>query len=228
MEELGIKRITVHSEKAAAYMADGFARISHKPGIIMAQSVGVANIAAGIQDAYLAHSPVIAITGRKSTFSQKRNAYQEIIHNLMFDAVTKCNITVDSALELPLLLKQAFKEASTGAPRPVHLDLLGVSGDYIENEDIKEDIVVEYKYTKFPATRIVPEDKEIISVLSIINKAQKPVIIYGSGAASSDVGEEILKLSECLSIPVSFSRHGKGLIPDSYPLNAGSVGTYSC
>jgi acetolactate synthase-1/2/3 large subunit len=81
METLGIRRVLTHSEKAAAYMADGYARVSHKPGICMAQSVGAANLASGLQDAYLGLSPVIAITGRMPPIAQYRNAYQEILHS---------------------------------------------------------------------------------------------------------------------------------------------------
>ena len=65
MGKLNIHRILTHGEKAAAYMADGYARASHRPGVCIAQSVGAANLAAGLQDAYLGLSPVIAITGRR-------------------------------------------------------------------------------------------------------------------------------------------------------------------
>jgi len=80
MEALGIARIIAHSEKSAAYMADGFARISGKPGICMAQSVGAANLAAGLQDPWLGISPVIALTGQKTPLYRYRNAYQEVPH----------------------------------------------------------------------------------------------------------------------------------------------------
>ncbi len=228
MEKQGIKRITAHSEKAAVYMADGYARISHKPGIAMSQSVGAANLAAGLQDPFLAHSPVIAITGRKPFIAQYRNAYQEIKHEPMFDPVTKYNVNIDTGLQLPLLLRQAFREATSGAPRPVHLDLLGFAGENIENEIISDDLDVELEYTKFPSYRPVPEDKEFEKAVDLIKKANKPVIVYGIGAVASSAGEEILKLSELLSIPVAYSVNGKGLLPDTYSLNAGSVGTYSC
>ena len=91
LENVNIQRVVTHSEKAAAYMADGYARTSRKPGVCMAQSVGAANLAAGLRDPYLAHSPVIAITGRKGPAAQYRNAYQEIIHGPMFEPVTKNN-----------------------------------------------------------------------------------------------------------------------------------------
>src|SRR5678816_3212145 len=80
MEKLGIKRVQTHGEKAAAYMADAYARIKRGPGLCMAQSVGALNLAAGLQDASLACAPVIALTGRESQINQQRHAYQEVDH----------------------------------------------------------------------------------------------------------------------------------------------------
>jgi acetolactate synthase-1/2/3 large subunit len=125
MERAGIRRVLTHSEKAAAYMADGYARAGNRPALCMAQSVGAANLAAGLQDAYLGHSPVIAFTGRKPPLFQYRNAYQEILHNRMFDPVTKYNAEVSTLEQVPHLLAQAFREATSGASGPVHLDFLG-------------------------------------------------------------------------------------------------------
>ena len=92
MEALGIRRVVTHSEKAAAYMADGYARVSGRAGVCAAQSVGAANLAAGLQDAWLACAPVVALTGKKPPMFQHRNAYQEIDHWPMFQPVTKYNV----------------------------------------------------------------------------------------------------------------------------------------
>src|SRR5580700_8786723 len=89
LDALGVSRVLAHSEKAAAYMADGYARIAGRPGICMAQSVGAANLASGLQDAFLGRSPVIAVTGHKPPSFQHRNAYQELQHAPLFAAVTK-------------------------------------------------------------------------------------------------------------------------------------------
>ena len=97
MEQLGIQRIITHGEKSAAYMADGYARASNRPGVCMAQSVGAVNLAAGLQDAFLGLSPVIAITGHRPLTHQYRNSYQEIDHMQPFSAVTKYSVVVDSA-----------------------------------------------------------------------------------------------------------------------------------
>ena len=129
---LGVQRVLGHSEKAVAYMADGYARVAGRPGICFAQSVGAANLASGLQDPYLGRSPVIAFTGRKPPAHQHRNAYQEIPHHPLFSAVTKFSAEVDAAADLPRLLRQAWRASMTGSPRPVHLDLNGLQGEVIE------------------------------------------------------------------------------------------------
>ena len=228
LEDFKIKRIVSHSEKAAAYMADGYARMSGRPGICMAQSVGAANLASGLQDPFLAHSPVIAITGRKKPIAQYRNAYQEIIHGPMYDAVTKYNVNVDTVEQLPLILCQAFREATTGAPRPVHLDLLGFAGEVIEMAKINMSPAIEAQYSRYPAHRFSPESEYLKKAVSDLEKAARPVIIAGGGAIASSAETEIVKLAEVLSIPVATSNDGKGVIPDNHPLSIGIVGSYSC
>ena len=98
---IGVKSIVPHGEKAAAYMADGYARASNRPGVCIAQSVGAANLAAGLQDAFLGLSPVIALTGRKTPMEQYRNAYQEISHAGLFDPVTKFSVLVEPLEQFP-------------------------------------------------------------------------------------------------------------------------------
>ena len=134
MADLGIHRIQAHSEKAAAYMADGYARAAGKPALCMAQSVGAANMAAGLQDAYLGHSPVIAITGRRPPIEEHRNAYQEIFHDQLFNPVTKFNANAVSVDQLHFLLRQAFREATSGKPGPVHIDFPGLEGEFETQE----------------------------------------------------------------------------------------------
>lgn len=227
-EDVGIVRIATHSEKAAAYMADGYARISGRPGICMAQSVGAANLAAGLQDPFLAHSPVIAITGRKRPVAQYRNAYQELVHGPLYDCVTKYNVNVDDPEQLPLLLCQAFREATTSAPRPVHLDMLGFAGEAIEMMPISAEVVIEEQYSHYPALRPRPAESIVRKAANILKKAARPVIVAGGGAVASAAGPEIIQLAEMLSIPVATSNDAKGIIPDAHRLCVGVVGSYSC
>lgn len=227
MEALGIRRVLTHSEKAAAYMADGYARASHRPGVCMAQSVGAANLAAGLQDPFLGLSPVIAITGRKPPIAQHRNAYQEIEHHLMFVPVTKYNVAVEAIEQLPLLLRQAFREATSGAPGPVHLDLQGYEGEITALAEMEFDVIVEEPFTRVPALRPEPEPEAVREAARLLEEAEKPVIVAGGGAIISSAGPEIMELAERLSIPVATSLNGKAILVEHHPLNLGVVGSYS-
>src|SRR5216110_2666885 len=113
-----IARIHTHGEKAAAYMADGYARASGRPGVCMAQVVGALNLAAGLRDAWLAHSPVIAFTGGRDAKSKFRNVYQEVDDMPSFEPVTKFNATVDEVARFPDMVRQAFRVATSGTPGP--------------------------------------------------------------------------------------------------------------
>lgn len=227
LEELGIRRVITHSEKAAAYMADGYARVSGKPGVCMAQSVGAANLAAGLQDAYLGRSPVVALTGKKPPLFQQRHAYQEIEHHPLFEPVTKYNVDVVALAQLPFFLRQAFREATSGTPRPVHLDLLGHSGRPLEATEAPLPVVVEEPFTRCPAFRPQPDDASIEQAAQAIAAAQRPVIVAGGGVRLSSAAAAVVALAEKLSIPVATSVNGKGTILDNHPLSVGPVGTYS-
>jgi acetolactate synthase I/II/III large subunit len=227
LEELGIRRVITHSEKAAAYMADGYARVSHRAGVCLAQSVGAANLASGLQDAYLGLSPVIALTGKKPPLFQHRHAYQEVQHGPLFAPVTKYNVDVVTPAQLPYLLRQAFREATSGAPGPVHLDLLGHSGRPLEAAEAALPIAIEETFTRYPPFRPAPEDAAVERAASAIAAAKQPVIVAGGGVRLSSAAAEVVALAEKLSIPVATSVNGKGTILDGHPLSVGVVGTYS-
>jgi acetolactate synthase-1/2/3 large subunit len=228
LEMLGVRRILAHSEKAAAYMADGYARITKRPGICMAQSVGAANLASGLQDPYLGSSPIIAFTGKKPPLWQNRNSYQEIDHAPLFAAVTKYNVTVETAEQLPFYVRQAFREATTGRPRPVHLDISGgYTGGGVESTEGDYPVIVEERFLRFPAFRPEAESEAIEKAVALLRNAERPVIVAGGGARSSEAGPEIAALAEGLSIPVATSLDGKDILADIHPLKVGVVGSYS-
>ena len=233
MEKLGIKRILTHGEKAAAYMADGYARASHKPGICAAQNVGAANLAAGLQDPFLAGSPVLAITGRKPRISQHRNSYQEVDHLRPFSAVTKYSVPVDTAEQLPFLLRQALREATSGAPGPVHLDLEGTSGNVVMEGEADLEVIIEENlthgenFTRVPAYRPEPEAEMVRAAAQALSAAQRPVIVAGGGVTASGAQQEVVQLAEMMSIPVATSLNAKTAIPDGHPLSVGVCGSYS-
>ncbi|MFC1988221.1 thiamine pyrophosphate-binding protein [Chloroflexota bacterium] len=228
MGKLNIHRILAHSEKSAAYMADGYARASHKPGICLAQSVGAANLAAGLQDAYLGLSPVIALTGQRAPLPKLRHAYQEIEHAPLFEPVTKFNAAVDRVEDLPFFLRQAFREATAGPPAPVHLDLQGGNtGKKLAEAEADLDVTAEKQFSRYPAFRPEPEMERIREAVRMLGQSLRPVIVAGGGVTASQAGKDVVELAEKLSIPVVTSLNGKGTILENHSLSVGVVGSYS-
>jgi acetolactate synthase-1/2/3 large subunit len=221
-----IRRIHCHGEKAAAYMADGYARASGKPGICAAQVIGALNLAAGLRDAYLAHAPVIALTGGRDPATKFRKVYQEIDDLPAFEPVTKWNATVDDVARFPDMLRQAFRVAVSGAPGPVHLQFRGNEGQ-IDIEEAEMAPAVEPRFASAPPFRPAPDDASVRAVLAALEGAARPVIIAGGGVRASGAGAELAALAERLNIPVATSLNGKDSIPGAHPLSVGVVGTYS-
>src|ERR671937_1255608 len=164
-----IKRIHAHGEKAAAYMADGYARACGRPGICMAQVVGALNLAAGLRDAYLAHSPVIAFTGGRDPKTKFRKVYQEIDDVPAFEPVTKWNATVDDVARFPDMLRQAFRVATSGAPGPVHLQFRGNEGQ-IDAEEADIEPLAEPQFARVPPYRPAPDDASVQAALDWLQK----------------------------------------------------------
>jgi acetolactate synthase I/II/III large subunit len=221
-----IKRIHCHGEKAAAYMADGYARASGKPGICMAQVVGALNLAAGLRDACLAHSPVIAFTGGRDPKTKFRKVYQEADDVPAFEPVTKWNATVDAVERIPDMVRQAFRVATSGAPGPVHLQFRGNEGQ-IDQEEADMEPLVEPQFARVPAFRPHPEKESVKALLDVLQQAERPVIVAGGGVRASGAAAELVALAEALAIPVATSLNGKDSIPGTHRLSVGVVGSYS-
>jgi acetolactate synthase-1/2/3 large subunit len=221
-----IKRIHTHGEKAAAYMADGYARAAGRPGVCMAQVVGALNLAAGLRDAWLAHSPVIAFTGGREPKWKFRGAYQEVDDVPAFEPVTKWNATVDAVDRFPDMVRQAFRVAVSGSPGPVHLQFRGNEGQ-IDQEEADMEVLCETQFARVPPFRPEPDAASIRAALDLLQKAEKPVLIAGGGVRASGARSELVALAERLQIPVATSLNGKDSIPGSHPLSVGVVGSYS-
>ena len=227
MKKLGIKHIQTHGEKAAAYMADAYARVNRSPGLCMAQSVGAVNLAAGLQDAYLACSPVIALTGRENQINQQRHAYQEVDHVNPFSAVTKYSAFVANPEQLPIYLRQAFRTATSGTPGPVHLDLEGLEGGMVANCEAELEVIIEEMFAQVPSCRPEAELEKVAAALQLLTQAERPVIVAGGGVTASDARTELIALAEKLSIPVATSLNAKAMFPFDHPLAVGVPGLYS-
>jgi len=227
LSDLGVQPVLAHSEKAAAYMADGYARVARRPGVCMAQSVGAANLASGLQDAWLGRSPVIALTGHKEPHFQHRNSYQEIAHAPLFSAVTKFSTPVYSTSELPRLLRHAWRAALADTARPTHLDFNGLQGDVIELGQTVEPPVLEAEARPIPVHRPVADDRDIERIAALLTGARRVAIVAGDGAAASQAGPEVLALAEALAAPVVTTLGARGIIPTTHRLSAGVAGSYS-
>ena len=223
-----IRRIHAHGEASAAYMADGYARASGRPGVCAAQIIGALNLAAGLRDAWLAKSPVIALTGGRDQATKFRKAYQEVDDIPAFEPVTKLNATVDSANRFPDMLNQAFRVAVSGSPGPVHLQFKGNEGQ-VDQESFDETIPtsIDESVSSVPPYRPKPDIAQIKKAMDIINNASKPILVVGGGVRWSKAGDLIDEISKKLKIPVATSLNGKDVINSTNPLNVGVVGTYS-
>jgi acetolactate synthase I/II/III large subunit len=221
-----IKRLHIHGEKAAAYMADGYARATGKPGICMAQVIGTMNLAAGLREAWFAHSPVIAFTGGRVPQTKYRKVYQENDDMPAFEPVTKFNATIDDVSRFPDMVRQAFRSAVTGTPGPVHLQFRGNEGQ-IDLEEADMDPMAEALFSRVPPFRPIPDKASVLAALAVLQQAERPVIVAGGGVHASGAQAEVVALAEALDIPVATSHNGKDTIPAHHPLSVGVVGTYS-
>jgi acetolactate synthase-1/2/3 large subunit len=221
-----IARIHTHGEKSAAYMADGYARATGKPGLCMAQVIGALNLAAGLRDAYLAHSPVIAFTGGRDPATKFRKVYQEVDDVPAFEPVTKFNATVDDVARFPDLVRQAFRVAVSGTPGPVHLQFRGNEGQ-VDAEEAEMEPLVDERFARLPPFRPEPELTDVRAALALLQEAERPVIVAGGGVRASGAAAELVALADALAIPVATSLNGKDAIPGTHPLSVGVCGTYS-
>jgi len=221
-----INRIHAHGEKSAAYMADGYARATGKPGVCMAQIIGALNLAAGLRDAWLAHSPVIAITGGRDPKTKFRKVYQEVDDVPAFEPVTKFNATVDDVTRIPDMVRTAFRVATSGTPGPVHLQFRGNEGQ-LDGEEGDMDALVDAAFAKVPPFRPAPDPEAVKKAVALLQAAERPVIVAGGGVRASGGGAELVALAEKLQIPVATSLNGKDSIPGVHPLSVGVVGSYS-
>jgi len=224
IEEAGIQFVLARSENAAVYMADGYARISYKPAFVYGQfGPGAANVAAGMADPFWACSPVVAITSSMSTRGRYTPHYQELDQTSMFNHVTKWNGYVPSPNRAAELTRNAIRFAVSGCPGPTHLD---IPYDFFGLEIEVPEIYAESSCKEYPAFRCSADTSKIVEAADFLLKAARPVIVAGSGVILSRAWDDLVRVSELLSIPVATSLGGKGSIPEDHPLSIGVVGKY--
>ena len=221
-----VRPVLAHSEKSAVYMADGYARASGRPGVCMAQKIGASNLAAGLRDAYLACSPVIAITGGAYLETQDRHTYQEVEDIPAFKPVTKFNARVDLVERLPDVMRQAFRASTTGTPGPIHLEIAGHIGE-VENQIADIEVVADTAFQRLPAFRPVPPADAVRAALDRLAQASRPILVAGGGVRASGAGAELIAFAERMQIPVATALNAKDTFPGAHPLAVGVPGVYS-
>ena len=220
-KEKSIKFIGVRDERTGAHMADGYARASNRPGIILAgqNGPGATNLVTGIAQAAAAFSPVVSIAGSFSTKDKVEDAFQGIDQQALFSPITKKTWTITKTKKIPKIFSKAFKLAMSPRRGPVQLNL----PRNILSETEKFNINLNKKSYE-SENKIKAKNNYIKKAVKIINSASKAVIIVGGGIKYSGKYDSVLKLAELLNIPIVTSAGHGDAIPFNYKLNAGQMG----
>ena len=218
--EKKIKFIGVRDERTGTHMADGYARASNKPGVILAgqNGPGATNLVTGIAQAKAAFSPVIAIAGSYSTKDKMEDAFQGLDQKSLFTPITKKTWTVTNTKKIPSIFNDAFSLAMSPRRGPVCVNLprniLAASENFKINDKVSYD----------SESSVKGEISKIKKAAKIIKYSKKTIIIAGGGIKYTGKYKEVIKLAELLNIPiVTAAGHGDA-IPFNHKLNAGQMG----
>ena len=216
-DEPGITMITTRHEQAATYMADGYARVSGKPGVaLVVPGVGLYNAAAGLATAYSRSSPVLVVAGQipRGQIGRNLGGIHEILDQPdVVRPVTKWRQRALRPRDIPPTVSEAFRQMRTGRPRPTLIEIPPEAS--VEREEVQ-------LRDPAPVVRIVPDPERLREAAGVIAASRLPLIYAGGGVARSDAEEALVTLAEATNIPVVTSGGGKGAIPDRHPLSYGS------
>lgn len=218
-----LNHILVRHEQGAIHAAQGFARVSDKPGVVFATSgPGATNLVTGLADALIDSTPVVCITGQVFAHLLGTDAFQEtdVVNTTI--PVTKWNIQVTEAKDIAGAVAKAFYIATTGRPGPVLIDI---------TKNAQNEIIDEFEYKKCEKIRTYRPKPElqlpaIEAAAALINKANKPYILAGQGILLSGASEELKAFSEKTGIPVACTLLGLGSFPTDHPNYVGFLGMH--
>ncbi len=215
-----IRRVLVRHEQAAAHAAAGYARTRHKAGVCVATSgPGATNLVTGIADAYMDSTPMVVITGQVATRLIGKDAFQECDITGITLPIIKHNYLVHDVNDLARIVKEAFHIAQTGRPGPVLIDIP-------KNVQLA---VTDFEYPDtitLPgyAPETQPDPSHVMTAATLLNKAERPVIISGRGVIISQAHEELRELAEKYDAPVVHTMLGLGSFSPHHDLNLGMLG----
>ncbi len=219
----GINHVLTRDERHAAYMADGYARVTGKVGVCEGPSGGGATyILPGLVEANESSIPILAITSDVSVTGRGRYTLTELDQEALMRPLTKWNSVIDHAASLPAAVRAAFSAMSTGKPGSTHI---GLPLD-VQRAPVDPDTVWGNRaHGRYPATRPAPDASAIEQARELLAKAQRPLIICGGGVVISAAEDELAALAEKLAASVATTVSGQGSIAETHPLSVGVVGS---
>lgn len=216
-----IEHILTHDERAAAYMAEAYAKVTGTVGVSEAPAPGAAHPAPGVLESNAGGVPTICFTSDIPYNCDKRNMLTGFDHNAMYKAITKESILITAARDIPFLMRRAFRVALADKPGAVHIRVpMNVYDEEVEVTDLYPDPCL----ARWPAYRPVADFAQIDRAIELLAEAERPVVVCGQGALVSGAGEEVLALAEHFGVPVGCTMTGKGTIPETHPLSIRLVG----
>lgn len=218
-----ITHILTRDERHAAYMADGYARVTNKPGVCEGPSGGGATyILPGVVEANESSIPVLAITTDVATTSRGRYPLTELDQTALFRPVTKWNASLDNAPSVPAMMRKAFRSMTTGRPGAVHLAL---PFDAQKGEVDPAEVWADDRHQSFPAQRFGPDIDTVRAAADALLIAKQAVAICGGGPVISGAQSVLHRLAALLNMPVATTVSGQGSIAETDPLAVGVVGS---
>ncbi len=230
----GLVHVPVRDERSAAYAADAYARVTGLAGVCDATvGPGAAKLPSGLAEALGASVPVLALVSdlpaRLAPHRYRSAASQALDQAALLAPVTKWQAAVPDPGTLPALVRQAFREATTGRPGPVALflpqDVLDGPAPAGGLQDGGAGDGGGARFGRFPAFRPVPEPEDVAAATAVLRTAQRPFILAGGGVLHSGAGSDLVRLAERLSAAVGTTLSGKGAIAEDHPLAVGVTGS---
>lgn len=221
--EHGMQHILTRDERSAAYMADGYARVSGRVGVCEGPSGGGATyILPGIVEANESSIPVLCFTSDISVSARGRYALTELDQEALFRPLTKWNTVLDSGADIPRVLRSAFKQMTTGRPGAVHIGFpYDVQRQMVDASEIWGDASL----NQFPSRRACADPAAIAAAAKLLVQAERLLFIVGGGVVISGAEQELIACAERLGAPVATTISGQGSIGDTHPLALGVVGS---